>query len=257
MRALSERSSSRRACRSWGAGTGGFPVKHARMEFLHERSPAFSSQTPLSLHTAIALSAQMLEAGAFRALCALSVFPAKPVSFSEEAALAIAQSSLETLDTLWDRGLIESSEPARYTMHQTVREYAQQQQEQTLQRRFVAYTVDFLHAHQREYSALEQELPSIQEALELAHTLQLKPELLRGLQAGMPFFQARGLYRMAEHYLWYGWEAVSHQGDAEEQALVSQHLASTLCKLGKYTQAKEQAERGLALTEGLDEKQLR
>ncbi len=51
----------------------------------NERSPVSSSQTPLSLYTAIALSAQLLEAQAFRVFCALSVFPAKPASFSEEA----------------------------------------------------------------------------------------------------------------------------------------------------------------------------
>ncbi len=224
----------------------------------NERSPALPSQTPLSLHTAIALSAQMLDAEASRAFCALSVFPAKPASFSEEAALAVAQCSLEMLDTLWDRGLLESSGPARYMLHQTVREYAQQQQqEETLQGRFVAYMVGYIHTHQQEYAALEQELASIQEALELAYTLQMDQELLAGLREGMPFFQARGLYSMAEHYLWYAWEAVSNQGDTKEQVIVLKNLASTLCKLGNYAQAKELAEQGLTLTDSLDEKQLR
>jgi transcriptional regulator with XRE-family HTH domain/tetratricopeptide (TPR) repeat protein len=223
-----------------------------------ERSPSLPSQTLLSLHTAIALSTQMLDAEASRAFCALSVFPAKPASFSEEAALAVAQCELETLDTLWDRGLLESSGPARYMLHQTVREYGQQQQqEETLQRRFVAYMVSYIHMHQREYKALEQELACIQEALEMASTLQMDRELLAGLCEGMAFFQARGLYRMAERYLWDAWEVVSKQGDAKEQAIVSHHLASTLCKLGNYAQAKELAEQGLALTETLDEKQLR
>ena len=223
-----------------------------------ERSPALPLQTPLSLHTAIALSTQMLDPEAFRVFCALSVFPAKPASFSEEAALAVTQCSLETLDTLWDMGLLESSGPERYMLHQTVREYAQQQQQDdTLQRQFVSYMMGYIHARQREYAALEQELVSIQEALELAHTLQMDQELLAGLYAGMPFFRARGLYSMAEHYLWYAWQAVSNQGDTKEQAIVSQNLASTLCKLGNYTQAKELAEQGLALTETLDEKQVR
>jgi tetratricopeptide (TPR) repeat protein/transcriptional regulator with XRE-family HTH domain len=223
-----------------------------------ERSPALPSQTPLSLHTAIALSTQMLDAEVFRAFCALSVLPAKPASFSEEAALAVTQCSLETLDILWDSGLLESSGPARYMLHQTVREYGQQQQqEETLQRRFVAYMVSYLHTHQREYAALEQELACIQEALEMASTFQMDQELLAGLREGMAFFQARGLYRMAEHYLWHAWEVVSNQGDAKEQAIVSQNLASTLCKLGNYARAKELAEQGLALTRSLDEKQLR
>jgi len=223
-----------------------------------ERSPALPSQTPLSLYTAIALSTQMLDAQASRVFCALSVFPAKPASFSEEAALAVAQCALETLDELWDMGLLESSGPARYMLHQTVREYAQQQQqEEALQRGFVAYMVDYLHTHQREYAALEQELACIQEALELASTLQMDQELLAGLRDGMAFFQARGLYRMAEQYLWYAWEAVSKQGDPKEQAIIAENLASTLCKLGNYARAKELAEQGLALTASLDEKQLR
>ena len=46
----------------------------------NERSPALPSQTPLSLHTAIALSAQLLDAEALRVFCALSVFPAKPTA---------------------------------------------------------------------------------------------------------------------------------------------------------------------------------
>src|SRR5260370_31154450 len=77
-----------------------FPLKDGEPNV---RSPALPSQTPLSLHTAIALSAQMLQAQAFRAFCALSVFPAHPASLSEEAALAVAQCALEPLDTLWDR----------------------------------------------------------------------------------------------------------------------------------------------------------
>ena len=44
---------------------------------------------PLSLHAAIAISDQRLSPPAHRALCALSVFPAKPASFTEEAALAV------------------------------------------------------------------------------------------------------------------------------------------------------------------------
>ena len=79
----------------------------------------------------------------------------------------------------------------------------------------MAYIVSYIHTHQREYSALEQELACIQEALELAHTLQMHQELLAGLREGMPFFQARGLYRMAEHSLWHAWEAVNNQGNAE------------------------------------------
>jgi transcriptional regulator with XRE-family HTH domain len=223
-----------------------------------ERSPALPLHTPLSLHTAIAISTQLLDPEAYRVFGALSVFPAKPASFSEEAAQAVTQCSLETLDTLWDRGLLESSRPARYTLHQTVREYAQEQQpDDAGKRRFVAYMAGYLHTHQRDYEALEQEVPAITEALELAHTLQLHQGLLAALHAWMPFVNARSYHQMAEPYLWYGWQAAKGLAGAKEQATAASNLAYTLCRLGKAEQGKELAERGLALTEALGEPQVR
>src|SRR5260370_6683345 len=59
---------------------------------------------PLSLHAAIALCDQQLSQQAHTALHALSVFPPKPNSFSEEAALAASQQPVEALDELWDAG---------------------------------------------------------------------------------------------------------------------------------------------------------
>ena len=90
-----------------------------------ERSPSLSDTTPLSLHAAIAISDQQLGPQAHAALCSLSVFPPKPNSFSEEAALAITQEPVEVLDALWDAGLLESSGPSRYTLHRTIADYAQ------------------------------------------------------------------------------------------------------------------------------------
>jgi hypothetical protein len=54
--------------------------------------------------------------------------------------------------------------------------------------------------------------------------------------------------RVVYSSVWDAWEAVSNQRDAKEQAIVLHHLASTLCKLGNYAQAKELAEQGLAMT---------
>src|SRR5438876_7243496 len=74
-----------------------------------ERHPSLPVGTPLSLQSIIAVTDQQLGEQARSALYALSVFPAKPNSFSEEAALAVTASAVEVLDELADAGLLESS----------------------------------------------------------------------------------------------------------------------------------------------------
>ena len=46
------------------------------------------------------------------------------LAFSENAALAVCDTPVETLDTLTDQGLLEFVPPDRYTLHQTIAEYA-------------------------------------------------------------------------------------------------------------------------------------
>jgi tetratricopeptide (TPR) repeat protein len=58
------------------------------------------------------------------AFWSMSVFPPKPNTFSEEAACAVSETLPETLNTLDDYGLLESSGAGRYTLHQTIEEYA-------------------------------------------------------------------------------------------------------------------------------------
>jgi len=84
---------------------------------------------PLYLHAAIAICDQHLSPDAHAALCALSVFASKPDSFSKEAALKVSQRSVEALGELLDAGLLESWGPERYTLHQTVADYACAQNE--------------------------------------------------------------------------------------------------------------------------------
>ncbi len=86
-----------------------------------DRSP---SADPVSLETAIAAIDHRLDAAARQALRALSVFPPKPASFSEEAALEACQLPVETLDMLSDAGLLESVSPGRYALHRVVIDYA-------------------------------------------------------------------------------------------------------------------------------------
>jgi hypothetical protein len=83
-----------------------------------------SEHAPLSVQRAIAVSDRALSEQAHSALIALALFPTKPNSFSEEAALAVSQVPVEILDELWDAGLLESNEPGRYSLHATIADYA-------------------------------------------------------------------------------------------------------------------------------------
>lgn len=78
---------------------------------------------PLGLHAVIAMCDQQLSSQAHQALCALSLFPPKPESFSQEVALAVTQQPVEVLDMLCDTGLIEVRGPGRYLLHQSVADY--------------------------------------------------------------------------------------------------------------------------------------
>ena len=82
---------------------------------------------PLSLYATIIICDQHLSQQAHAALCTLSIFASTPDSFSKEAALAMSQQSIETLDELLDAGLLESWGAERYTLHQTVADYARTQ----------------------------------------------------------------------------------------------------------------------------------
>ena len=78
----------------------------------------------LSLQDVIATSVLQLDEAAQRVLFMLSTFLAKPHSFSEEAALAVSDAPVGLLDELMDAGLLESAGPERYTLHQTIVDYA-------------------------------------------------------------------------------------------------------------------------------------
>lgn len=91
----------------------------------HEEGwPNLAELVPLSLYAPIAICDQQLSPQAQAALRTLAIFPPKPQSFSEEAALAISQQPRETLDELCVTGLLEYWGSGRYSLHQTIADYA-------------------------------------------------------------------------------------------------------------------------------------
>ena len=85
------------------------------------------SSVPVSLETTLAESFQCVSEEARSALRALTLFPSKPESFSEDEAFDCCHISVEDLDVLSDAGLLESSMPGRYALHPIIADYARLQ----------------------------------------------------------------------------------------------------------------------------------
>lgn len=196
----------------------------------------------VSLHEIIAASSRHLPEASNHALYALSVLPAKPYSFSEQAALSIAACSPEAFDALLDAGVVtflSSEAESRYTLHQTIHDYASAQLE-TLPAREEVYVrlIDYVLAFVQQ--ALDQDKFERENALVLAaldaalnfHSEKLPPLLLRTI----PYFFRSGAYTLLEPYLQ---TAVEHTHDPQDRLNLTLHLARSLQAQAKFVQEKE------------------
>lgn len=215
-----------------------------------ERSPSLPAAMPLSLYAVIAVSAQRLSPLAHRALCDLALFPPRPNSFSEEAALAVSATSVEALDELWDAGLLESGGSERYTLHQTIYDYARaQKQEVEARQRLIKYIGWYVQTYGQDYAALEKELSNIQAALDEAMALGLTQELMRDVIALMPFMRVRGDYALADRLLQQALQAAARPEDTGQRAVILRHLAEFAELRSDYAQAESYGQQGLRLVE--------
>jgi tetratricopeptide (TPR) repeat protein/transcriptional regulator with XRE-family HTH domain len=216
-----------------------------------------SLDVPFSLHAAIAISDQCLSSHAHEALSALSVFPAKPDSFTEEAALAVSEEPVEILDELWDAGLLESSSPGRYCLHQTIVNYAQRQVTDTAaQRRLVLYILAYIDEHQQDYETLEREAHILWTAMDTASRLEMWQELVRGAVALVPFMYVRGLYSQADQLLQQALHAALQLEDQLASTVVLYHLADFSYLLGDYSHVAIYGQQGLEIAKRLDQQDL-
>jgi tetratricopeptide (TPR) repeat protein/transcriptional regulator with XRE-family HTH domain len=223
-----------------------------------EKHPGLPGGALLSLQSVIAISDQLLSSSARAALYALSIFPAKPHSFSEEAALAVASCTYEDLDSLSDAGIIESHSD-RHMLHQVIADYArlqlQEQAEQEAIGRLIIYVSKFVEDNRKEYELLELESSTIYIALDImgqSHK-QRWAQLVSSTCAFMPFLITRGLYAQAESYLQRAYTVASgldgyEGGDKEGRDGKSfpHTFIQLFCYLGEIAQKKgdlAQAER--------------
>lgn len=222
----------------------------AEPQRLPEASPSMPRGVPVSLQTVIAVSEQRLSEQARAALRALASFPAKPNSFSEEAALAVAQVSAPALDELIDSGLLERRDANRYTLHQTIADYAEVSLEDaTTLVRMIEYFVGYAEAHATDHAALEQEANNILTALNMAVTLDMQAEFVRGVSAWRSFLESRGWYELGEKLLKQAKEVTQALHDHASLIDILLSLGNIEEKRGQYAQAERYLQEGLSLAE--------
>jgi tetratricopeptide (TPR) repeat protein/transcriptional regulator with XRE-family HTH domain len=215
---------------------------------LTERHPSLPSGTSLSLQSVFSVTDQQLDEQERAALYALSAFPSKPNSFSEEAALAIANCSEDILDALFDAGLLESSVSGRYTMHQTIADYARLHlQDVMAYERFIDYFTTFVEAHKKDYELLEQESNLVLAALEKAFELGKWIPLVSCACAFAPFLLVRGMYAVAQQHLQRAYDAAMVLGDSHGITTALLYLGETAQNQGNYEQAVTYWQEGLEL----------
>lgn len=203
------------------------------------------SGIPRSVYTVIALSDRQLDEQGQATLRALSAFSAKPNTFSEAAALAVAGATTAALDALVDASLLEVSGAERYTIHQTISDYGKLQRgDMTLavEQRLATFFIAYIESHQASYNDLAREMDNISRALHIAYERGMANELIRGACALTSFLLARGLYDDAELHLGRARQAAEKLGDETQ-------LARVLLCIGRLTERHEELRQAVPLYE--------
>lgn len=229
-------------------------------QIITEYHPNLPAGATVSLQSVIAVSDHLLDGSAHQALLALSVFPPKPNSFSEEAALITCATSTATLDTLYDIGLLECCGPGRYTLHQTIVDYARINRNDTnksimAQKRLIIYMVDYVKQQNKNYEALERETENIVIALEAAYTQGWHAEFIEGVCASTPFFSLLGLYTFLEVQLQRACEVATTLGDQHGLSCILYHRGENKRKQGNYIQAEAYYQEGLTLAQHIQNRE--
>ncbi|MBO0781435.1 MAG: tetratricopeptide repeat protein, partial [Ktedonobacteraceae bacterium] len=217
-----------------------------------EKHPSLSTgETQISLQSVIAVTDQFLTPRQRSALRTLAVFPPRPNSFSEEAALVVAACDYDMLDALNDTGLLESSGSGRYTLHQTIADYAYLRLDEAsadaAYSRLIDYVTVYVENHRKNSELLDLESTTILAALDAAHRLAKQPELLRAVMAFAPFMLLRAWYDQVETHVQRAREAALALGDPHGIINALLYLGQMAQKQSNYAQAEEHYQQGLSL----------
>jgi tetratricopeptide (TPR) repeat protein len=201
-----------------------------------------------SLQAAIGLSDAALDDSAQRAFYALSVFPPKPNTFSEEAALAVTGEPPEALDALVDAGLLEVAD-GRYTLHPVMVDYAliTHPPDGEIKNRFTVFFVDFLTLHHGGSETFDAEYSNFYMALLTGLNGARQRTCATLVNAIFDYFESRGLYDDARRLLQLASQILDSSGDICSAAEAQLNLGRVSVKLGSFGSARLNFEEGLRL----------
>jgi tetratricopeptide (TPR) repeat protein len=212
--------------------------------------PSLPSGAPVSLLSVIELSDRALDKAAHQALLDLSLFPAKPNTFSERAAFATVHASPAVLDALIDSGLVEVIRPNRLCVHQTIVDYASLfPPDPAAQGRLLDHFVQFASAKAEDFEALELELNNLNLALAIAHQTKAYPSLISLVNSLYAFLETRGLFVTCEEQLARIYQIGEALGDQEERAFILHWLGSFAIKRGRLKRAIEYLQQSILLAQ--------
>lgn len=219
---------------------------------LTENYPSLSEARPRSLQSVIAVIDQQLSTLARAALYALATFPAKPNTFSEEAALAVASCTEEILDDLTDTGLLENCGANRYTLHQVIADYARfhlkdQEGYENVYQRLIAYVNTFLMKEWKNQQCIERELTLILTSLDYAYEHKSYQDMMQITSHLLPVLTHTGNDTLAQHVAYRAYQAaeVEEEGELRQRFLLT--LGEIAQRQGNAHLAKSYAQEGLRL----------
>ncbi len=216
-----------------------------------ESHPSLPNESSLSLGSIIAVTDQALDQHVRSVLYALSVFPPKPNSFSETAALHIAQCEVEELDVLTDTGLLEYNSTERYLLHQSIADYARvnlvEPARSQAYKRLIEYAIDYIQQHKKDYELLEIESTVLLAALEVAYKVEMRSELVQAVIAFVPFMLLRAWYDQAALYIQRAHEAALALNDQQSLTYILAFQGQLAQKQGRYEESETYYQEGLEL----------
>ncbi len=141
--------------------------------------PSLAAETTISLSSCFAVTEQLMNEQEREAFSALALFPPKPNSFSEAAALSVAACPGEILDALADLGLVQGDLDGRYLLHPTLRDYARLHfLHHQVYERFVHYFAAYVKDAQGDTALLALEATNIEAARQVARQHNIDSTLL-------------------------------------------------------------------------------
>jgi tetratricopeptide (TPR) repeat protein len=205
-----------------------------------DRHPSIPAAMPLSLEAAIQISIDALDEDTRQSLFSLSVIPPKPNTFNEVMALAVTGTTADALDILYDVGLLEIVSSTRYSLHQTIHDFARLHMSGSdAQQRLVEFVNSYLADHEADFDSLDPETSNIFAAIQQAHDSGVDAIYARIVNAAYRFLETRGFYHLIEPHLQSALLAARRAGDDFEYEFALYHLGRATLRLGRSAHAAQ------------------